>query len=55
METPQDYYTHEGPMTALGAHADEMRGMPTDLASICEVVQGALIHRDIAPGSTASR
>ena len=49
METPQEYYQHEGPMTALGAHADEIRALPTDLASLCEVVQGALIHRDIAP------
>jgi hypothetical protein len=36
-------------MTALGAHADEFRAMPTDLASLCEIVQGVLIHRDIAP------
>ena len=49
METPQDYYKHEGPMTALGAHADEILTLPSDLASLCEVVQGALIHRDIAP------
>jgi hypothetical protein len=36
-------------MTALGAHAEEFRAMPTDLASLCEIVQGVLIHRDIAP------
>ena len=34
METPQEYYKHEGPMTALGAHADEIRALPTDLASL---------------------
>ena len=49
METPQEYYKHDGPMTALGAHADEFSALPTDLASLCEVVQGVLIHRDIAP------
>jgi Transglutaminase-like superfamily len=49
METPQKYYKHDGPMTALGAHADEFRALPKDLASLCEVVQGVLIHRDIAP------
>ena len=49
MQSPQEYYRHDGPMTALGAHADEFRAMPTDLASLCEIVQGVLIHRDIAP------
>jgi hypothetical protein len=36
-------------MTALGAHADEVLALPKDIASLCEVVQGVLIHRDIAP------
>jgi hypothetical protein len=49
MQTPQEYYRHDGPMTALGAHADEFRGLPADLASLCGIVQGVLIHRDIAP------
>ena len=49
METPAQYYRHHGPMTALGAHADEIRELPKDLASLCGIVQGVLIHRDIAP------
>ena len=49
METPQDYYKHEGPMTALGAHTAEFNNLPRDVGSLCEVVQGVLIHRDIAP------
>ena len=49
MQTPQEYYKHDGPMTALGAHADEFRALPRDIAPLCEVVQGVLIHRDIAP------
>ena len=49
METPQEFYKHDGPMTALGAHADEFRALPRELASLCEIVQGVLIHRDIAP------
>ncbi|MGC1400399.1 MAG: hypothetical protein WA827_17740, partial [Candidatus Binatus sp.] len=49
MQNPQEYYKDTGPMTALGAHADEVRALPTDLASLCEIVQGVLIHRDIAP------
>jgi hypothetical protein len=49
METPQEYYKSTGPMTALGVHAEEFSKLPKDLASLCEVVQGVLIHRDIAP------
>jgi hypothetical protein len=49
MENPREYYRGTGPMTALGAHAEEFRALPKDLASLCELVQGVLIHRDIAP------
>ncbi|MGH7924776.1 MAG: transglutaminase domain-containing protein [Candidatus Binatus sp.] len=49
METPQDYYRKDGAMTALGAHSAEFRELPRNLASLCAVVQGVLIHRDIAP------
>jgi hypothetical protein len=49
MQNPQEYYKSDGPMTALGAHAGEFGALPRDLASLCEAVQGALIHRDIAP------
>jgi hypothetical protein len=45
----QEYYKGEGPMTALGAYAEEFGAMPRDLGALCEVVQGVLIHRDIAP------
>ena len=40
MQTPQEYYQHDGPMTALAAHAAEFRALPRDLAPLCEVVQG---------------
>ena len=49
LETPPDYYKQNGPMTSLGAHEDEFRALPKDIASLCEVVQSVLIHRDIAP------
>jgi hypothetical protein len=49
MQSPQEYYKQDGPMSALGAHAEEIRGLPKDIAGLCEVVQGVLIHRDIAP------
>jgi hypothetical protein len=49
MENPQDYYKSDAPMSAAGAHANEFRAFPSDLAARCEVIQGLLIHRDIAP------
>jgi hypothetical protein len=49
MQTSNEYYTDAGPMTALGAHESEYGALPKDLASLCQVVQGLLIHRDIAP------
>jgi Transglutaminase-like superfamily len=49
MQSPQEYYKGEGLMTALGAHADEIDALPKDIGALCEVVQGVLIHRDIAP------
>ena len=49
METPQEYYKGEGPMTAARAHAQEISALPKDVAGLCEIVQGVLIHRDIAP------
>ena len=49
VENPQDYYKGNAPMTTAGARAAELRALPKDLAKQCEVVQGVLIHRDIAP------
>src|SRR5216684_921949 len=49
VENSREYYRGHGPMTAPGAHGAEFRELPTDLAKLCEVVQGVLIHRDMAP------
>jgi hypothetical protein len=49
MQTSQEYHKQTGPMTALGAHADEFGKLPREIAALCEIVQGVLIHRDIAP------
>lgn len=49
MENPREYYKSDGPMTALGAQAAEFSAMPRDLAALCEVVQGVLIHQELAP------
>jgi hypothetical protein len=49
MESAQEYYRAHGSMTAPGASAASLRALPRDLASLCGVVQGVLIHRDVAP------
>jgi len=48
MEHPQQYYTGNGPMTALGAQAAQLGAIPRDVASLCDVIQGVLIHADLA-------
>jgi len=48
-ETPQEYYKGSGPMTALAGDAMQFRALPKDISALCEIVQGVLIHRDIAP------
>src|SRR5580658_1016268 len=49
MASPQQYYQGDGPMTVAGANTAELKAMPNDLAKLCEIVQGLIIHRDIAP------
>jgi hypothetical protein len=48
MENPQEYYQHVGPMTSVDAHAAEFSALPRSVAALCEVIQGVLIHRDMA-------
>lgn len=49
MENPQDYYKGNSSMSTPGARAAELRALPKDLAKQCEIVQGVLVHRDMAP------
>jgi hypothetical protein len=49
MKDAASYYKHHGAMTAAGEHAAELAALPPDLAAHCEIVQGVLIHRDMAP------
>jgi hypothetical protein len=49
MENARAYYQNHGPMTATGPLSAEFGTLPTDLASLCEIIQGVLIHRDLAP------
>jgi len=48
MENPQEYYRHHGPMTSVDAHTAELSALPGDIAALCAVIQGVLIHRDMA-------
>ena len=48
MESSHEYYKQHGPMTAPLGHARELKGLPTDIAALCQIVQGVLIHRDLA-------
>jgi hypothetical protein len=40
----QAFYSTPGVMTDPGEHADLLAGLPGDLAGLCQVVQGNLIH-----------
>jgi hypothetical protein len=48
MDNSQDFYKAHGVMTALGECAGAFAMLPTDIASLCELIQGVLIHRDLA-------
>jgi hypothetical protein len=49
MENPLGYYAHHGAMTAAGPHRAELQTLPREIGALCEVIQGVLIHRDMAP------
>jgi hypothetical protein len=49
MENPQKYYAHHGAMTASDAYRAELQTLPREIGALCEVIQGVLIHRDVAP------
>jgi hypothetical protein len=48
MDTPQEHYRQSGMMTRAEERTDELRALPPNLEALCKVVQGALIHRDLA-------
>ena len=49
MESAQEYYRVHGKVTRAGARAAALRALPRDVGALCQVVQGLLIHRDLAP------
>ena len=49
METPQQYYAGSGSMSARGEFAPQLRALPRDLGKLRDIVQGILLHADMAP------
>lgn len=45
----QDFYLGNGPMNGAGHASLALRGLPRGVEPLCEITQGVLIHRDIAP------
>jgi len=43
-DDPLKYYASHGPMTDPGAYSSLLDGLPTDVSSLCEIVQNNLIH-----------
>lgn len=48
MKENRDHYASDDRMTAPGSNAAELRALPSRLAEQCAVIQGLLIHRDLA-------
>src|SRR5713226_9326617 len=49
MENPQEFYKKTNAMSAPGARAADFSALPRDIAGLCRVIQGVLIHVDIGP------
>lgn len=45
----QEFYLGNGPLNGIGNGSRALRDLPRDIGALCEIVQGLLIHRDIAP------
>jgi hypothetical protein len=48
VESPQEYYKSHGPMTAVDSHEAGLSALPKDIAALCEIIPGLLIHRELA-------
>jgi len=48
MNAVRSYYATPGPLSDLGAHAARVKGLPADLAELCAVVQGLVVHPFLA-------
>jgi Transglutaminase-like superfamily len=49
MDNVLDYYRHSAPMSDPGKYASMLQELPRDIPKLCEIIQGLVIHRDMAP------
>jgi hypothetical protein len=45
----QDFHLLNGPMNGVGGASRALQDLPNRVTSLCEITQGVLIHRDLAP------
>ena len=45
----QDFHLIDGPMNGVGDASPALQDLPDRVGSLCEIAQGVLIHRDLAP------
>src|SRR6516162_4350571 len=45
----QDFHLTDGPMNGVGDASQALQDLPDRVVSLCEIAQGVLIHRDLAP------
>jgi hypothetical protein len=48
MEDAKEYYKGHGPMTTPGPLCSELHVFPRGVAELCKVIQGLLVHRELA-------
>ncbi|MDO8433273.1 MAG: transglutaminase-like domain-containing protein [Candidatus Binatus sp.] len=49
MENHLEYYKNHAPMTDPGGYSSVVCDLPRDIGKLCEIIQGFVIHRDMAP------
>ena len=49
MESAHEYYRNHGAMSALAASDAGLKALPSDVASLCKIIQGVLLHAEMAP------
>ena len=47
-KSQKNYYRDHSPMTAPGGERSRLHALPADVRSLCGIVQGVLIHRELA-------
>jgi hypothetical protein len=48
MENAREYYRGHGAMTKVSTQAAKLNELPNDIPTLCKIIQGVLIHRELA-------